>query len=223
MKIISNLKRKIITALLIGILCFNTIPIYADDTFSTVEKTESNSSVSTTSVTEQVFLLNYRSFKVYHTSDFSQYSYGTNCVPTLICNVLSYYKSLGYNNLYSGDITQDMYNQICTDVNYNPVTGANSNNIITVLRSYAQKAGYGFTSNKYLLNLWSDVTRDLKLGYPLILGYGDHAYLVLGYRVLNGTKQIYTCTNWNAYDGGEYLWLDFTSGMNFTAIHIYLK
>lgn len=223
MEFILNAMRRAFVTIFVIFVSLDIVPAYANETnYSTeIVKIIDEHFASQFTVTDQIFLLNYNSFTRYHTSDFSQYQYGNNCGPTLLANVLSYYKSLGYGNLYFGTITQSMYDDICARLGYSISNGSDLNKIPSALKSYVENAGYGFSYDKYLINLWSDVTRDLKFGYPVIMSYNNHGYLVLGYRVMDGIKQLYTCTGWSA---PEYTWINFnSSNMNMTSVHIYLK
>ncbi len=178
-----------------------------------------NNEIMPLDVTDQKFIINYDSFRVYHTYEFTQYDggNGNNCGPTLISNALSYYKSLGYN-LYSGDITQSMYDEICTRVGYVQGNGTNLYNVPAVIKYYAESAGYKFSSDKYLFNWWDDVKRDISNGKPILLSYMNHGYLVVGYRVVDGRNQVYACTATEI----SYEWLPFDSNlMNMWAIRIY--
>ncbi len=170
-------------------------------------------------ISSQNFLLKYIGFKVYYTSDFSQFQYGNNCGPTLVANILSYYKNFGYSRLYSGDITQSMYNNIASIIGYTPEKGTHFGNVYKGVKAYAENAGYKFKHDVYLFDTWSDVTRDIKLGYPVIANDGEHGYFVVGYRIIDGVKQLFTCTGW---DTPDYAWLNFdVAGFQMESVYIY--
>lgn len=168
-----------------------------------------NNNYENYSITSQGFLLYYDDFKIYHTNDFYQFQYGNNCVPTFAANVLSYYKRFGFD-LYDGDITQNMYDEIASLTEYSPDKGAPAGKIYKAIKTYAERAGYRFETDDYLFDLWSDVTRDIKYGYPVLAAYNEndfsHAYMVVGFRVIDGVKQLYVVTNW---EYPEYEWLNF--------------
>ncbi len=69
------------------------------------------------------YVTGYNDFHLYATSDFSQFQYGNNCAPTAIANIIEYYCKVRGVNMYSGYITQSMYDQICADCNYSIDTG----------------------------------------------------------------------------------------------------
>lgn len=66
------------------------------------------------------YVTGYDDFDLYATSDFYQYRYGNNCGPTAVANIMEYYSKVRGLNMYSGRITQTMYDQICDDVGYSP-------------------------------------------------------------------------------------------------------
>lgn len=112
--------------------------------------------------------------------------------------------------MYDGDITQNMYDEIASLTEYCPDKGAPEGKIYKAIKTYAERAGYRFETDDYLFDLWSDVTRDIKYGYPVLAAYNEndfsHAYMVVGFRVIDGVKQLYVVTNW---EYPEYEWLNF--------------
>lgn len=178
--------------------------------------------LSVKSASSSGFVSGFSNFKVYYTSDFSQYQYGTNCTPTLAANILSYFQTARGVQLNSGNITQELYNQICVDINYNTSQGSNLDNIANGLRTWATRYGKTAIIDKYWLNSWSDVTRDIGANKPIMLSFSNHAYLVLGYKVENETQYLYTCTAW---DTSPFQWLEFSGGtfgdMKMQSVNIY--
>ena len=169
-----------------------------------------NSALPTSNITSQYFLLYYDNFRVYNPTEFSQFQYGNNWGITFVANVLSYFKRLGFN-LYSGEITQAMYDDIASLTNYSPSEGTRVYKLFDAIETYAKRAGYKAETTDYLLDLWSDVTRDIKLGYPVLAANKEHGYMVVGYRIIDGVKQLYVVTN---QEGANYEWINF-DGANF--------
>lgn len=156
--------------------------------------------------------------KRYYTSDFSQFQYDNNCGPTLAANVLSYFKTVRGINLYSGDITQELYDIICTDVSYSVTSGTSLNNVANGIKIFAKRSGKTAIIDKYWLNTWSDVTRDINANKPVMLSYNNHAWLILGYQESNGNKKLFVSTGWS---NEPYAYLTFTSGMQMQSVNIY--
>lgn len=164
---------------------------------------------------------NYNNFKVYHTDQFSQFYIGNNCGPTAVANILSYYESMGFD-LYPGDtITQSVYDEIANEIGFTS-QGTMFGMVYRGVKLFAERAGYGFEHDVYLLDLWSDVTRDIRYGYPIIANTtGDHVEIILGYREIGGVRQIYTCTGWSTL---EFQWLNFDdTNIQMESVHIYWK
>lgn len=175
--------------------------------------------ISPRAVTSEKFVTNYNNFTRYYTTSFSQGQYNTNCVPTLVANVLSYYKTGRWcPDLYSGTITQSFYNEICDAVGYSPASGSNLKKATDGLKTLANKTGYKCIVDSFLFNTWGNLTSSIDSDLPLMLGFNDHAYLALGYRIIDGQKQVYVFTNWSSQ---EYMWLNFQSGMEFRSVNIY--
>lgn len=142
---------------------------------------------------EAVYVSKYREFIPYAQTDFSQ---ERGCGPTAVANLLSYFQGTRNVRLFDGDIiTQSIYNQICTDVKWN-TTGSNMINVSNGLKTFCKRAGKTCDIDTYLLNLWSDVTRDIKANKPILLNAkdADHFMVVFGYRVYNGEQYLYVCT-----------------------------
>lgn len=170
-------------------------------------------------VTELIYIPHHNEFRVYHTNNFEQFAYDNNCGPTLATNIISYYKTLGFY-LYSGPvINQKMYNEICSLVEYTPSGGTDAKKVYKAVQAYAERAGYSFERDVYWLNTWGDVTRDIKRGYTVI-GYDDsHGYFIVGYRIMDGVKQLYVCTGW---DNPEYEWINFKDAkFKMESMHVY--
>ncbi len=217
--------KKCFIIIILLLLIIGTTNVYAFSNAIENENYEGNITeeyvLPTASITAQNFIPKYNSFRVYNSSEFEQIIYDNNCGMTLAANILSYYKNFGFPNLYSGEITQEMYNVIAREIGYTPSGGSKIINVQNGVKYFAEKAGYGFESNVYWLNLWTDVTRDIKLGYPIAAKIGDHGFMILGYRIIDGVKQIYTCTG---FKGEDYRWINFDgSGAVMHSIHLYNK
>ena len=153
-------------------------------------------------ILSQSYLLYYNDFRIYNPTEFSQYyeSGGRNCSITFVANFLSYYKRLGFTNLFPGDtITQSFYNEIADSLDFTSAGNVPVYKVFDSIKYFAQKAGYKAYQDDYLLDLWSDVTRDIKLGYPVAAIDTDnegHIYMAVGYiEYTDGTRKLYTITN----------------------------
>jgi len=181
-------------------------------------KQEMDSSLPKGVVTLQKFVKKYKTFTKYYGTQFSQGQYKNNCTATLTANVLSYYKTAMGVNLYPEKITQDLYNQICYDIDYSTSGASNIINIIKGLKVIAKREDKECIFRKYRYNCWSDITWDINDNKLIMLGYKDHAYLIVGYRIINGTQQVYTFTGWSYL---PYKWLDYNPLMSMASVYIY--
>ena len=93
-------------------------------------------SLSTSYAATINYVTGYNSFRLYYTSDYTQFQNGNNCGPTAVANVLAYYDTIRGVNLYSGEITQSVYNQICTDVKYTAQNGTSMLNLINRTKKF---------------------------------------------------------------------------------------
>lgn len=194
----------------------NNDEVYINEKLMTSLSSANENNLMSSNSNYEWLVLNHDSFRVYHTNEFSQFSTGNNCGPTVAANILSYHKSLGYN-LYSGEITQSIYDEIA-DLMYFTSQGAPFGFVYRAVEEFAERAGYQFEHDVYLLDLWSDVTRDIRYGYSVIAGKDKHVYLVLGYREIDGVKALYTCTNW---ENPEFQWINF-DGAGFQMESMYI-
>lgn len=190
-----------------------------DSEVATVE----NSHISTASVTSSGFVSNFWNWTPYYTTDFTQAQYGNNCGPTLVANVLSYFNTARGLNLYSGTINQSVYDQICSDCSYTGASGINLDTVARAIKTFSSRSGKTAVINEYWLNLWSDVTRDIDANKPIIMAYNspnlNHAFLILGYKVENGTKYLYVFTNWSS---SPFQWMEYNqSYMDMQSVNIY--
>lgn len=128
-----------------------------------------------------VYLPNVGNVDFYYGMSFTQGNNGNNCGPTTAANILSYYKMANGLNLYSS-MTQELYDQICVDCSYSSTgSGTTYTSVKNGIIKFANRAGYSCNVNKYLLNLFSDVKRDINQGYPIILLHGNHMEVIIGY------------------------------------------
>ena len=155
-------------------------------------KQESNSDLAR-SVNSTVFVSGYNSYVPYAQSEFTQ----TNgCGPTAAANILSFYQGARGVSLFNGDyITQSIYNQICSDVGWT-TSGTNMVNLSNGLQTFCSRAGKTCSIDTYLLNLWSDVTRDVNAGLPILVNdvTQSHFMVIFGYDTIGNNKYIYVCT-----------------------------
>ncbi|MDO4283097.1 MAG: C39 family peptidase [Clostridia bacterium] len=172
---------------------------------STVFAAEADCDLNTINITSVdsenfVYLSGFENALYYNATMFTQSQGGNNCGPTAAANVLSYYKGAKGLNLYSGNITQSLYDQICSDCGYSSSgAGSSYTSVANGIKSFANRAGYSCNVDKYLLNLFSDIKRDINRGYPIIMINNDHMYVILGYSEggSNGNC-IYVCTGWES-------------------------
>jgi|GEM_PF-1714922 len=168
-------------------------------------------------VTSQKFVKAYNTFTKYYGTQFSQSQYKNNCTATLTANVLSYYKTVRGVNLYPETITQSVYDMICSNINYSTSGASNILNIIEGLKKISMKKNKDCIFRKYRYNWWSDITWDIDDNKIIMLGYKDHAYLIVGYRIINGTQQVYTFTGWSYL---PYKWIDYDTKMSMASVYI---
>lgn len=186
-----------------------------DSSIYALEKTDAPSLASET----VVFLPNFENALYYYATMFTQSQNGNNCGPTAAANVLSYFKGANGVNLYSGKITQSTYNQICTDCNYSPTSANSLLNTSNGIKAFANRAGYTCKINMYMLNLFSDVKRDIKRGYPVLAWANDHAFVIVGYSEGgSGGNKVYVCTGW---ENPLFEWYELGNGVPMCSINIY--
>lgn len=166
------------------------------------------------------YLAGYSSFTTYVDLDFTQggsYSgSSTTCVPISCANILSYFKYRGYSNLFSGStISQSVFNQICTDVGWTSSNASTLGNAVSGLSTFASRKGYTITAYAVLTSGWNNLTNYITNNVPLIAsetgaaaGKKGHAYTILGYRVNNGVREIYTQTG---LDLLPYAWVEWSN------------
>ena len=178
-------------------------------------------SISTRSTNSSSYILGYNNFIPYAQSEFTQ----TNgCGPTAVANILSFYQGARGVSLFSGDsITQSIYDQICSDVNWSS-SGSNMYNVSNGLQTFCNRAGKTCSINTYWLNLWSDVTRDIDAGLPILVNNVTqrHIMVILGYAIENDQKYLYVCSG--LIGDGQLLFGYFpwgTNDLNMRSVYIY--
>lgn len=186
-----------------------------DEEVTTLEKVEM------TATTEEtwVYLPEFTSAKYYCSINYTQSQNGNNCGPTAAANILSYFKTVKGYNLYTGDVDQSIYDQICSDCNYANSGGTSPYNVSNGIKVFANRAGYSCDINIYWLNLFSDVKRDINNGYPVLMAGNGHMYVILGYSEGGPDGDcIYTCTGW---ENPKFEWYKFNSTYTMGSINIY--
>lgn len=155
-----------------------------------------------------VFIPNYTSMKVYLTTDYLQSINGNTCGATAATNILSYYKNARGIDLYSGDMSQNIFNQICVDCKYLPNGGGPGYNKVSKgIKKFANRSGFTCVVNTYWLRLFSDVKRDINKGYPILMTYNNHAYVIVGYSEGGPYGNlIYTISAW---PDETFTWIDY--------------
>lgn len=224
-------KRVFICCLCIISMLFTNISVYAADTiqnkenasekleFITIEemvKIQANS--PTASSDTYVNIAGAHSFPPYVQSTFSKVN---SCGPIAMANILSYYKNYKGINLYSSDeITPELFDQICTDCKW--TTGGTSlHNVGNALETFCSRVGKTCVIDTYLLNMWSDVTRDINANKPILMSTDEHIYVILGYQIINSEKYLYVLSG---LDGdtmtyGNVKWKSIGIGMKSVVIY----
>lgn len=148
--------------------------------------------------TKEVIIPNYTSTKVYLTTDYLQSINGNTCGVTAATNILSYYKNARGLNLYSEDISQNIFDNICEDCNYLQNSGGPGYNKVSKgIKKFVNRAGFTCVVNTYWLRLFSDVKRDIDKGYPILMTFNNHAYVIVGYSEGGSYgNMIYVITGW---------------------------
>lgn len=203
-----KLLKRIISISMIFVICFslNCINILAAE--NSVKFVDPHLVESET----VVYLPNFDKALYYYSTMFTQSQNWNNCGPTAAANVLSYYKCAKGLNLYSGNITQSIYNQICSDCNYVNSGGTSIANISNGIKKFAKRAGYSCDFDGYLLAHFSDIKRDINRGYPILMSANQHMYVIVGYSeggangnlvyVINGWEN--NMTGWISYNPSPY-------------------
>lgn len=216
-------KKKCICLLCIISILFTNMNVYASNNkneinnFINIEEMKKISENSLTMNSDTyVNIQGCHSFTPYVQSMFSQEN---SCGPVAAANILSYYHDYKGINLYNGDITQSIFNQICTDCKWSP-NGTNMVNVSDGIKTFCTRAGKTCNIDTYMLNLWTDVTRDIGRNKPILLAYDGHFYMVLGYAIVNNEKYLYVLTGLDG-DTPIYANLKWSSGFRMRSIEIY--
>lgn len=67
-------------------------------------------------------------------------------------------------------------------------------NVSDGIKTFCTRARKTCNIDTYMLNLWTDVTRDIGRNKPILLAYDEHFYMVLGYAIVNNEKYLYVLT-----------------------------
>lgn len=165
-----------------------------------------------------IYVTGYNNFVPYSQTEFWQ----TNgCGPTAVANILSYFQMARSVRLFDGDyITQNIYNQICSDVSWT-TSGTSMADTSNGLKIFCNRAGKTCDINTYLLNLWSDVTRDINANKPILCNDVDqrHTMVILGYAVVNNENYLYVCTGTDNPLTGFLKWG--TNNLRMRSVNIY--
>lgn len=190
----------------------------------TFEEINAKSVASPTAISELVWLSGYDNFSWLASNDFSQFTQGSgdaNCVPTAIANVFSYFNANGVP-MFSGDFTQGMYDNLCNLLKFDPNNGTYWKNQKPAIVSFASQYGRTAKVDNYWLNLWSDITRDIKANKPIILsvhsGNTGHVTMIVGYYVQDGVKKVICLSGYNSEYLIEYVYNSSTFTMQSVAI-----
>lgn len=197
---------KIATGVIVAlILCLTFFP---SSVFALENNTKIISDKIALSHEKVVFIPNYTSMKVYLTTDYLQSTNGNTCGATAATNILSYYKNARGLNLYADDMSQSIFNQICIDCKYSQNGGGPGYNKVSKgIKKFASRAGFTCVVNTYWLRLFSDVKRDINKGYPILMTYNNHAYVIVGYSEGGPYGNlIYTISAW---PNQTFTWIDY--------------
>ena len=214
----SKLMKKIILAVVAGTLIFSTATVNASandevkfedsvivsnevsyiEGLISVEEFQSMKlkSKSSRSAGTSGYVWGHNRFTPYYQTEFTQVN---GCGPTAVANILSFYQEARGVSLYNGEcIDQNIYNQICADVNWSS-SGTNMVNVSNGIQTFFNRAGKTCLIDSYLLNLWSDVTRDVNAGLPILVNNVTqrHFLVIFGYDNIDGQNYLYVCTGLN--------------------------
>lgn len=144
---------------------------------------------------------NFYSFSRYYTKDFEQAEYGTNCGPTMFCDVISYYEEKNneeYISKVDGRITQTTYDTICEYLNYAEKDGTYVKDLKKGLESYFNgKNGMPKCKVEAMtLGRWEKVKRHINDEQILLLVEDEHVYMVGGYLEIEEGKYLDVFTTW---------------------------
>lgn len=165
--------------------------------------------VAPNTVTASDFIPNFMNFTFYSDRSFSQGTSQMDCVPIAGANILSYYKSLGKSNLFAGaTITQSEFDQLCSDMSWNSISGTSLINGANGLITYANRKGYSATKTVPIFNTWSTFTSYIASDSPVLINEKNkHSSLAVGYRVEDGINYVYT---YSGFGSNPIMWVPWT-------------
>lgn len=180
-----------------------------------------NETIKARTTNESAYVVGHSSFIPYAQSEFTQQN---GCGPTAIANILSYFQGARGVSLFSGDIiTQNIYNQICTDVQWSS-SGTSMVNAANGLTTFCNRAGKTCVIDDYWLDLWSDVTRDVTANKPILLNdvTQRHLMVIFGYEIIDNVKYLYVCTGISSSSTPLFGYLEWgTDTINMRSVNIY--
>lgn len=155
---------------------------------------------STRNIEVLKYINGYDNFNWLCSEQFNQYTQGkgdTNCLPTAIANIFSYYDLNGVS-MFGGNFTQSMYDNLCNLLEFDPNYGADFTKADNAIKAFANQYGRNANVDTYWLNSWSDITRDIDRNIPILLstdsftkgGSARHSSVIVGYFIENGQKKV---------------------------------
>jgi hypothetical protein len=201
------LKRQIASTLFVLFFCvFVTTTVCAESNSITKKQiNNTNTSIKTVSqlqsvstVTDSYFIPNAISFPFYTNGSFSQSN--NTCVPVAMSNAASYFDQLGRTGLISGSaMSQTEFTEMCGLCDWT-VNGTSFINGLNGLYIYSRNRGYTVTDYAAYFQTWSNIRNNLRSNYPVFAIHSNtdgtigHVYFVVGYKVENGNRFLYTYT-----------------------------
>ncbi len=140
-------------------------------------------------------------FSRYYTKDFEQAKNGTNCGPTMFCDVVSYYEEKDnkqYIKKTDGRITQKTYDSVCKYINYQDEKGTNVTDLIFGLENFfdGKNGKPKCKIQSMTLNRWDKIKKHVDSNQIMLLIQNDHVYMVGGYIEIEEGKFLDVFTTW---------------------------
>lgn len=129
-----------------------------------------------------------------------------NCAPTALTTIAKYWaEKRGKTRLKVGTDIRNTYRAVAKASKYKN-KGLTDSEMVNGIKAYAKDKKYTATVNGYLLNNWSDFTRDLNNNKTVLLALGAkttrgnsyHASVAFGYAEMkDGSKYLRVANGWN--------------------------
>lgn len=141
----------------------------------------------------------------YGTTDVENSNETYACSVVALCNLMKYYQLRGFDKISTSFTTlySNLWRYALTLSN-----GHTSAMFIPLAaEKYIEELGYNCSFDEYLLNLYSDFTRDIKNDKPCMLSYrakfgpkkDGHTVFVIGYVKTTAYQYLHVADGWNTY------------------------